>query len=71
MDPTECYLAMYRAMKAKDYECAREHALNLRGWLDKGGFYPPNYSREEVNGYLKSVLLRTRFWLDVEKMEEA
>lgn len=59
MDPTQCYLEMYEAMKAGDYATARERALALRGWLAKGGFFPPNYSETEVRGYLANVLRRT------------
>lgn len=59
MDPTTCYLEMYEAMKNKDFEAAREHALNLQRWLQSGGFYPPNYSQIEVDAYLANVLRRT------------
>ena len=58
MDPTTCYLEMYEAMKKKDFETAREHALNLQRWLKSGGFYP-NYSQIEVDAYLANVLRRT------------
>ena len=59
MDPTACYLDMYTAMKRKDFETARELALALKQWLDRGGFYPPNYTETEVKGYPTSVLRRT------------
>lgn len=59
MDPTTCYLEMYEAMKSKDFETAREHALNLKTWLRSGGFYPPNYSKTEVDAYIANVLRRT------------
>ena len=59
MDPTACYLEMYKAMKNKDFEAAREHAQNLRTWLRSGGFYPPNYSQTEVDAYIANVLKRT------------
>lgn len=59
MDPTTTYLEMYDAMRAKDYVKAREHALALQGWLTSGGFYPPRYSRVEVDAYLRAVLRRT------------
>jgi hypothetical protein len=61
MDPTACYLSMYEAMKNKDFSEARECALNLRNWLNGGGFYPPRYSEIEVRSYLANVLRRTRF----------
>ena len=59
MDPTTAYLEMFAAMKNKDLETAREHALGLREWLGRGGFYPPRYSRVEVDAYLANVLRRT------------
>lgn len=59
MDPTECYLEMYEAMKVKDFATARERAVALRAWLDRGGFYPPRYSQTEVDAYLANVLRRT------------
>ena len=59
MDPTQCYLEMYEAMRAGDLWTARERALALRDWLDRGGFPPPNYSPTEVRAYLANVLRRT------------
>lgn len=59
MDPTEAYLKMFNAMKERDLETAREHALGLKEWLGRGGFYPPRYSRVEVDAYLANVLRRT------------
>lgn len=59
MDPTTCYLEMYEAMRHDDHEAAREKALALREWLDKGGFYPPRYTKTEVDAYLANVLRRT------------
>ena len=52
MDPTQCYLEMIAAMQAGDRATAREHALALREWLDRGGFSPPNST-------LANVLRRT------------
>ncbi len=59
MDPTQCYLEMFAAMRDGDLATARERALALRDWLDRGGFSPPNYSPTEVHAYLASVLRRT------------
>ncbi len=67
MDPTQCYLEMYEAMKAGDLHTAREQALALRDWLDRGGFSPPNYSPTEVRAYLASVLRRTAGITDAEE----
>ena len=61
MDPTAAYLEMFNAMKVKDHETARERALDLKEWLGKGGFYPPRYSRVEVDAYLANVLRRTAY----------
>ena len=59
MDPTISYLAMFEAMKDNDLETARERAVDLREWLGKGGFYPPRYSKVEVDAYIHNVLRRT------------
>jgi hypothetical protein len=59
MDPTQCYLEMFDAMREGDLATARERAEALRDWLESGGFYPPNYSETEVQGYLANVLRRT------------
>ena len=59
MDPTTAYLAMFEAMKDNDLETARERAVDLREWLGKGGFYPPKYSKVEIDAYVANVLRRT------------
>jgi len=59
MDPDVCYYETYCLMRDGEYVNAREHALNLKEWLDKGGFYPKKYSRVEVDSYVLSVLRRT------------
>ncbi len=59
MDPTQCYLEIFTAMRDGDLLTARQRALALRDWLDRGGFSPPNYSPTEVRAYLASVLRRT------------
>lgn len=61
MDPTACYLEMYEAMRHGDHETARERALALKEWLDRGGFYPPRYTQVEVDSYLRNVLRRTAY----------
>lgn len=66
MDPTQCYLEMFAAMQAGDLVTARERALDLRDWLDRGGFSPPNYNPTEVRAYLAIVLRRTARLLEAE-----
>ena len=46
-------------MNEGDLQTARERAEALQTWLQNGGFYPPNYSQTEVDGYLANVLCRT------------
>lgn len=46
-------------MKEGDLATARERALALKEWLDRGGFYPPNYTEVEVRSYLANVLRHT------------
>ena len=59
MDPTQCYLEMFEAMRDGDYVTARERALALKEWLGRGGFYPLGYTQIEVDAYLANVLRRT------------
>ena len=59
MDPDATYYEMFAAMRDGKLAEARQHALDLREWLDKGGFYPQRYSKQEVDAYLASVLRRT------------
>ena len=61
MDPTAAYQDCYEAMRARDFETARQRAVDLRQWLGKGGFYPPKYSKVEVDSYVASVLRRTAY----------
>jgi hypothetical protein len=61
MDPSVCYLEMQEAMQHGDHHIARERALALRDWLDRGGFYPPRYSEVEVDAYVRNVLRRTAY----------
>jgi hypothetical protein len=59
MDPNQTYLAMFDAMKAGDFDTARELALALKDWFAKGGFYPYQYTPEAMHAYIASVLRRT------------
>jgi hypothetical protein len=59
MDPNQTYLAMFEAMKAQDFETARELALALKSWFANGGFYPYQYTPEAMHAYIASVLRRT------------
>jgi hypothetical protein len=59
MDPNITYMAMFNSMSIGEFVMARIHATNLKEWLDKGGFYPTNYTEVEVKSYLANVLRRT------------
>ncbi len=59
MDPNEAYRGMFNSMSMGAFIMARQHAINLKEWLDKGGFYPETYTKEEVDGYIANVLRRT------------
>ncbi len=59
MDPNQAYLDMFEAMKANDFETARELALALKNWFAKGGFYPYQFTPEAMHAYIASVLRRT------------
>jgi hypothetical protein len=59
MDPAQTFNDMFAAMRDGNEEEAREHALNLKQWLDKGGCVPYNISGTEFVSYTLSVLRRT------------
>ena len=59
MDPTTCYREMLASLEDDDLEAAREHALNLQHWLNRGGFCPPDHNILEVKGQLTRVLRNT------------
>jgi len=59
MDPTACYREMLASLQDNDVEAAREHALNLKRWLDRGGFCPQGQSLVDVNARLFEVLRNT------------
>jgi hypothetical protein len=59
MDPTVCYLDLIAAVSHGDWETARTLALDLRDWLENGGFYPPGHAEDEVAGYLNRVLCQS------------
>ena len=57
MDPTACYREMLASLQDNDVEAAREHALNLKHWLDRGGFCPQGQNIVDVYARLTEVLL--------------
>lgn len=59
MDPNQTFLDMFEAMKANDFETARELALALKDWFARGGFYPHQFTPEAMHAYIASVLRRT------------
>jgi len=56
LDPTTCYTEMLTLMRDGDSAAAREHALNLQQWLNRGGFCPQGHSLAEVNSQLARAL---------------
>ena len=56
MDPTTCYQTMIAAKRSGDYATAREYALILRAWIDRGGFYPRSIDQDEVDVQIRKLL---------------
>jgi hypothetical protein len=56
LDPTTCYAEMLTLMPDGDSAAAREHALNLQHWLNRGGFCPKGHSLAEVKSQLSRAL---------------
>jgi hypothetical protein len=59
MDPTACYRDMLASLQDSDIEAARKHALNLRRWLNSGGFCPQDQDIVAVRSQLDRVLRMT------------
>ncbi len=56
MDPTTAYTELVLAIRRGDGREAREYAVALREWLDKGGFPPVGIPLAEVEMHLAMVL---------------
>jgi hypothetical protein len=56
MDPIACYRRIFDAWESSDYAECRQAALDLREWLTRGGFYPPNADRTVVDTVIRAVL---------------
>lgn len=56
MDPTQCYAELLAARAAGDDDTMIQHALNLREWLQKGGFPPQDVLLANVQLVLTEVL---------------
>ena len=67
MNPTACYCEILVSLEDGDLEAAREHALNLKRWLDRGGFCPQGQNIVDVNRRLTEVLHMTN---PVARLEE-
>jgi len=59
MDPTACYHDMLASLQDGDIEAARVQALNLRRWLNGGGFFPQGQDVVAVRNQLDRVLRMT------------
>ena len=59
MDPTACFHEMLASLQDGDIEAAREHARNLKYWLDRGGFCPHGQNILAVRDRLAEVLQMT------------
>jgi hypothetical protein len=46
---------MLQAIQDKDKNSARETVRNLTAWIERGGFLPTGYTREEVIGIIKTA----------------
>ena len=52
---------MQTAMAAGDHEAARQHAKDLKEWLDKGGAAPEYTTRWHANHFADRVLRQTSY----------
>lgn len=56
MDPQATYLLCLGALGAGEFDDAREYALNLLEWLDKGGFPPTGMGQQFARAMLAQIL---------------
>jgi len=59
MDSDEAYRTMMIAFKSGDHETAREIAVQLRAWIDRGGFYPAVHTETTIDHSIRHVMDRT------------
>lgn len=60
MDPNATYAEMKSFMKAGDFLSALEPALNLKGWLRRGGCAPSATTLERVLDEIRFVIAKAR-----------
>lgn len=69
MDPNTAYWQMCHEMwMTKDYRAARELAKALKEWFTKGGYYPCQWSKVEMDMNISQVLWKT-IYLDLPEEE--
>lgn len=56
MDPNQTYHDMIAAHQGGDQANARELALALKGWFDRGGFCPAGQAREAIDTAIAEIL---------------
>jgi hypothetical protein len=56
VDPTACFESMREASQSENWEDAREYALDLLSWLDRGGCYPACVTRQQCDSFIAFVL---------------
>jgi hypothetical protein len=59
MDPTRCYRDLLANWNAEEYEAAYECARALNRWFRRGGFYPEDRERSDVDDLLHEILNET------------
>lgn len=63
MDPQTCYDLLIDALLDNDMEAAEQAAIDLLGWLNRGGFPPTNLHdshlilKEDVDGFIYEDLI--------------
>ena len=60
MDPTICHYEMVEAMVDDNLSVAKERAISLKEWLDKGGYPPIGYRRKTIEDYILFVFRKTQ-----------
>jgi hypothetical protein len=58
MDPNQAYLDLCEALNTGDLAAARDHADALKEWFARGGFYPPQHEKADIDAAIAKALAR-------------
>jgi len=60
MCPTTCLRLVLSSLDACEFEAAHDYAVDLLDWLNRGGFTPPGFDRDDVRRICDGAVCRYR-----------